>query len=102
MISVSQKKVFITEINDAQGPIVGPETLYRQAAVVYSSNTGTRYRMTALGQSLREAQRPIGSVVSPKHHIYIGAWNVRTMYAAGAASVVANERERYTIDIYLA
>ena len=91
MISVSQKKVFITEINDAQGSIVGPETLY-----------GTRYRMTALGQSLREAQRPIGSVVSPKHHIYIGAWNVRTMYAAGAASVVANERERYTIDIYLA
>ncbi|PIK34143.1 hypothetical protein BSL78_29037 [Apostichopus japonicus] len=55
--------------------------------------------MTPLGQSLREAQRPIGTVVTPKHSLFLGTWNVRTMYATRVASIVARERERYNIDI---
>lgn len=55
--------------------------------------------MTPLGQSLREAQRPIGTVVTPKHSLFLGTWNVRTMYATGVASIVARERERHNIDI---
>ncbi|PIK41455.1 putative craniofacial development protein 2-like [Apostichopus japonicus] len=55
--------------------------------------------MMPLGQSLREAQRPIRPVVTPKHSLFLGTWNVRTMYATGVASIVARERERYNIDI---
>ncbi|PIK34050.1 hypothetical protein BSL78_29129 [Apostichopus japonicus] len=82
------------EINNAQGPNEGPQNLFGLTAVADSFTTGRR--MTPLGQSLREAQRPIRTVVTPKHSLFLGTWNVRTMYATG---VVARERERYNIDI---
>jgi len=56
-------------------------------------------RMTTLGESLREAQRPTRSLASPKTYMYIGHWNVRTMYRSGAAAQIGREMEKYQLDI---
>lgn len=55
--------------------------------------------MTAMGQSLREAQRPTRSLVTPKNILTIGHWNVRTMYREGAAAQIASEMKRYQLDV---
>ena len=60
------------------------------------ADTGT---MTTMGESLREAQRPTRSLASPKTTLYIGHWNVRTMYRGGAAAQIAREMENYQLDI---
>ena len=55
--------------------------------------------MTTLGESLREAQCPIGSSVAPKFTMVMGNWDVRTMYVTGASVQVAKEMREYRIDI---
>ncbi|XP_018018974.1 craniofacial development protein 2-like [Hyalella azteca] len=55
--------------------------------------------MTAMGQSLRETQRPTRSLVTPKNIFTIGHWNVRTMYRGGAAAQIASEMKRYHLDV---
>ncbi|XP_018022732.1 craniofacial development protein 2-like [Hyalella azteca] len=55
--------------------------------------------MTAMGQSLREAQRPTRSLVTPKNIFTIGHWNVRTMYRGGAAAQIASKMKRYHLDV---
>ena len=55
--------------------------------------------MTMVGESLREAQRPTRSLVTPKTILNVGHWNVRTMYRGGAAAQIAREMERYQLDI---
>jgi hypothetical protein len=60
------------------------------------TNTGS---MTTMGQSLREAQRPTRSLVTPKNIFTNGHWNVRTMYSGGAAAQIAKEMKGYQLDI---
>ena len=55
--------------------------------------------MTAMGQSLREAQRPTISLLTPKTIFTIGHWNVRSMYRSGATAQIAREMEGYQLDI---
>ena len=54
---------------------------------------------TSLDKSLREAQRPMRSMATPKSVTRIGCWNVRTMYIAGKATQVAREMDRYQLDV---
>jgi len=55
--------------------------------------------MTLLGQSQREAQRPMGPMVAPKRRTTIGCWNVRTMAEATRAGQVAKEMLDYGIEV---
>ena len=55
--------------------------------------------MTLLGQSQREAQRPMGPMVAPKRQTTIGCWNVRTMAEATRAGQVAKEMLDYGIEV---
>ncbi|XP_062575906.1 craniofacial development protein 2-like [Saccostrea cucullata] len=54
---------------------------------------------TTRGGSLREAQRPTRSLVTPKQTFTIGRWNVRTIYRGGASAQIAKEMEGYQLDI---
>ena len=55
--------------------------------------------MTTMGQTLREAQRPTFSIVTPKDTLVMGHWNVRSLYRGGATAQVAREMEGYKLDI---
>ena len=59
----------------------------------------TEVVLTTLGESLQEAGRPKGSLVTLKFTAMIGNWNVRTMYTTGAAAHVAKEMKEYKIHI---
>ena len=59
----------------------------------------TEMVLTTLGESLQEAGRPKGSLVTLKFTTMIGNWNVRTMYTTGAAAHVAKEIKEYKIHI---
>ena len=54
--------------------------------------------MTTMGQTLREAQRPTNSIVTPRDTLVMGYWNVRSMYRAGATAQVARKMEGYKLD----
>ena len=55
--------------------------------------------MTTMGQTLREAQRPTNSIITPKDTLVMGHWNVRSLYRGGATAQVAREMEGYKLDI---
>ena len=55
--------------------------------------------MTPLGQSRREAQKPIGPRVTPKKETTIGCWNVRTMAETTRTAQVAKEMAGYGIEL---
>ena len=55
--------------------------------------------MTPLGQSWREAQKPIGPIVAPKKQTTIGCWHVRTMAEATQTAQVAKEMAGYGIEV---
>ena len=52
-----------------------------------------------IGQSQREAQRPIGPIVAPKHQTIISCWNMRTMAEATQAWQVAKEMKEFGIEV---
>ncbi len=59
--------------------------------------------MTVSGESQPEARntkKPHGaSILSPKHHTYVGFWNVRTMYVAGKTATIMSEMRKYELSI---
>ena len=55
--------------------------------------------MTLLGQTQREAQKPLGSIVAPKQQNIIGCWNVHIMAETSRAAQVAREMKTYGIEI---
>ena len=55
--------------------------------------------MTLIGQSQREAQRPMGPMVAPKRQTTIGCWNVRTMAEGTRAGQLAKEMLDYEIEV---
>ena len=57
--------------------------------------------MTTMGQTLREAQRPTNSIVTPKDTLVMGHWNVRSLYRGGATAQVAREMEGYKLNILI-
>ena len=74
--------------NKANGPKVG------------STEIGARKRVTSLGQSPTEAQRPMEPIqVNPKKVLKMGKWNVRTMHAAGKAAEAARVMRDMKIQI---
>ena len=88
LITHSRKNKTIAETEDIQISInIG------EATRAHSS------RMTHLGQSRKETQKPTASIVNPKLETRIGNWNVRTMFETGKAGQVAQEMERYKLDI---
>ena len=88
LITHSRKNKFITETEDIQIAINIGETTRAHSS-----------RMTHLGQSRKETQRPTASIVNPKLETRIGNWNVRTMFETGKTGQVAREMERYKLDI---
>ena len=48
--------------------------------------------MTTMDETLREAQRLINSIVTPRNTVVMGHWNVRSMYRVGATTQVAREQ----------
>lgn len=38
-------------------------------------------------------------LLGPKNNLYVGAWNVRTMYETGRTAQVIKEMRRYKLDI---
>ena len=68
------------------------QTVTRSAA--FEANS-----MTSMVQSRKERCRPMGSIVTPKNHIMIGCWNVRTMIEISKTAQVANEMRGYGIEI---
>ena len=59
--------------------------------------------MTAPGESRKEARSMIRphkrSLLTPKDHLNIGCWNVRTMYTIGKTATVMKEMRRYKLSI---
>ena len=55
--------------------------------------------MTLLGQSQREAQRPIDPIIGPKRQTLIGCLNVRTMEESTRVGQVAKEMKEYGIEV---
>ena len=88
LITHSRKNQLITETEDIQSSInIGDATRALSS------------RMTLLGQSRKEDQKPTASIVNPKNKTRIGNWNVRTMFETGKAGQVAREMKRYKLDI---
>ena len=56
-------------------------------------------RMTLLGKSRKEEQKPTASFVNAKNKTTIRNWNVRTMFETGKAGQVAREMKRYKLDV---
>ncbi|XP_062572320.1 craniofacial development protein 2-like [Saccostrea cucullata] len=61
-----------------------------------TANSGSK---TTRGESLREAQRPTRSLVTPKQTFTIGHWNVRTLYRGGASAQNARKKEGHQLEI---
>lgn len=59
---------------------------------------GPSRRMTRQRQSQKDPPRPI-SLLSTRHTIRIGTWNVRSMYQTGKASSIAEEMRNYNLEI---
>ena len=55
--------------------------------------------MTTIGQTQREADRPITSLTSAKRTIRIGNWNVRSMFQTGKTAIMSREMTKYKISI---
>ena len=55
-------------------------------------------RMTRQSQSQRDPRQLI-SLLSTRHTIRIGTWNVRSMYQTGKASSIAEEMRNYSLEI---
>ena len=77
----------ITEIQDTlRGQReVNPLTVREIAAVD---------NMTQVDESREEVHRPM-SLCTPKDNIYIGCWNVRSMYTTGKTAQIEQEMDRY-------
>ena len=54
--------------------------------------------MTFCSESRKEATRPT-PLLSPRHLLKLGAWNIRTLYEAGRATQVAKEMKSYNISV---
>ena len=54
--------------------------------------------MTRQRQSQKDPRRLI-SLLSTRHNIRIGTWNVRSMYQTGKASSIAEEMRNYNLEI---
>ena len=55
--------------------------------------------MNVLSESRDAARNTKCGLLTPKHSLNIGAWNVRTMYETGKTAQVVNEMRRYNISI---
>lgn len=55
--------------------------------------------MNVASESFLEASNRRNSLLGPKEHLKIGAWNVRTMYECGKTAQVVKEMQSYKIDI---
>ena len=91
LITQQCKNQVITETQDA---------IARQGRrnPVPDCNNNVLDRMTLVDQSPREIYQST-SICTPKESMYIGCWNIRTMYTAGKTAQVDMEMERYKIDI---
>jgi len=84
LITHSRKNQLITETEDIQISIgIGDATRARSS------------RMTLLGQSRKEDQKPTALIVNPRNKTRIG---VRIMFETGKAGQVAREMKRYKLD----
>ncbi|XP_061176179.1 craniofacial development protein 2-like [Saccostrea echinata] len=54
--------------------------------------------MTLVDESQLEVHKP-KSLCTPKDNIYIGSWNVRSMYVTGKTAQIEQEMDRYRLDI---
>nr|XP_022322870.1 craniofacial development protein 2-like [Crassostrea virginica] len=54
--------------------------------------------MTRVDESREEVHSPM-SLCTPKDNLYIGSWNVRSMYITGKTAQVEKEMDRYQLDI---
>ena len=88
LITHSRKNQLITETEDI-----------RISTNIGDATRALGSRMTLLGQSRKEDQRPTASIVNPWNKTRIGNWNVRTMFETGKAGQVAREMKRYNLDI---
>ena len=55
--------------------------------------------MNVLSESRDVARNTKCGLLTPKHSLNIGAWNVRTMYETGKTAQVVNEMRRYNTSI---
>ena len=82
LITHSRKNQFITETEDL-----------RISINIGDATRALSSRMTLLGQSRKEDQKPTTSIVNPKNKTRIGNWSVRTMFETGKAGQVARDEE---------
>ena len=57
------------------------------------------HNMTPICRSLWEAHRLTRSLATPKSKMCVGCWNILTMYTVRKAAQVAQEMERYRLDL---
>ena len=86
------------EIQKITETVTYQEQISSGEAVAVDGRTAGR-TMTSMGESLREANRPTRSLVTPTSKMRVGCWNIRTMYTVGKAAQVAREMERYRLDL---
>ena len=76
------------------------ETEHIQISIIIGEATRAHSSwMTHLGKSRKETQKPTASIVNPKLETGIGNWSVRTMFETEKGGQVAQEMERYILDI---
>ena len=51
-----------------------------------------------MDESRQEVHRPM-SLCTPKDNLYIGSWNVRSMYITGKTAQIEQEMNRYHLDV---
>lgn len=42
---------------------------------------------------------PIADLLTPKHYIQVGCWNVRTLYQTGKLAQAVNEMKQYNLSL---
>ena len=50
-------------------------------------------------QSREDVSSPIANLLTPKHHVRVGCWNVRTLFQAGKLAQAVNEMNRYNLGL---
>ena len=75
------------------------ETQKHQTHICCPVGRGSSERMTPSreSQQQREPAQPI--LLSPRQHMLIATWNVRTMYEQGKTSMITMEMRRYNISV---
>ena len=70
----------------------------REASPLTVRNFNAVDNMTQVDESREEVHRPM-SLCTPKDNLYIGSWNVRSMYITGKTAQIEQEMDRYHLDV---